>query len=93
MASGIAWIDDTNIKVVEVALEKMAHGSSPEEIYDQHQGHLSLGQIHAAMSWYYDHQSEFEDEIRRQLREFELLKGQSLASPVRTRLGAEGKLA
>ena len=51
---GVAWIDDTNVKVIEVASEKNAHGSSPEEIDDQHRGHLSLAQIHAALAAYYD---------------------------------------
>ena len=69
-ADGVAWIDDTNIKVIEVALEKIAHGSSPEEIYDQHRGHLSLAQIHAALTFYFDHQAEMDAEIDRQLREF-----------------------
>jgi uncharacterized protein (DUF433 family) len=89
---GVAWIDETNIKVIEVALEKIAHGSSPEEIHDQHQGHLSLGQIHAALSWYYDHQSVFDAEIHAQLQEFDSLRGQSLGSPMRQRMRAAGKL-
>ncbi len=89
---GVAWIDDTNIKVVEVALEKIAHGSSPEDIHDQHRGHLSLAQIHAALSWYYDHQSEFDAEIQRRLQEFDSLRAQSLNSPLRERLRAAGKL-
>jgi len=28
-----AWIDDTNTKVIEVVLDKLANGSSPEEIH------------------------------------------------------------
>ena len=51
---GVAWLDDTNIKVVEVAMEQLAHGSSPEEIYEQHRGYLSLAQIHAALTYYYE---------------------------------------
>ncbi|MEO8496716.1 MAG: DUF433 domain-containing protein, partial [Planctomycetota bacterium] len=70
----VAWIDDTNIKVIEIALEKIAHGSSAEEIYDQHRGYLTLAQIHAALAWYYDHQSEFETEIGQQLKEFDSLR-------------------
>jgi len=46
-ARGVAWIDDTNIKVVEVVLDKRAYGWSPEEIHEQHPD-LSLAQIHAA---------------------------------------------
>jgi hypothetical protein len=31
-------------------MEELAHGSSAEEIYEQHRGYLSLAQIHAAWS-------------------------------------------
>ena len=89
---GVAWIDDTNIKVVEVALEQIAHGSSPEEIFEQHSGYLSLGQIHAALSHYYDHQSEYDAEIERQMTEADALRAGSLDSPGRRRLRALGKL-
>ena len=41
---GVAWIDDTNVKVIEVVLDKLAHGSSPEEMHFQYP-HLSLAQI------------------------------------------------
>ncbi len=88
----VAWIDDTNIKVIEIALEKIAHGSSADDIYDQHRGYLTLAQIHAALAWYYDHQSEFDAEIRQQLKEFDSLRAQSLDSPVRQRLRTAGKL-
>ena len=49
---GVAWIDDTNVKVIEVVLDKLAHGWSPEEIHFQHPG-LSLAQIYGALSYYY----------------------------------------
>jgi uncharacterized protein (DUF433 family) len=89
---GVAWIDDTNIKVIEVALEKTAHGSSPEEIYEQHRGHLSLAQIHGALTWYYDHQNEFDAEIDRQAREYDQQRSRTLNSPGRQRLKRLGKL-
>jgi uncharacterized protein (DUF433 family) len=60
---GVAWIDDTNVKVIEVAVDKLAHGSSPEEMHFQYP-HLSLAQIHAALAYYYDHQAELDAEIR-----------------------------
>jgi uncharacterized protein (DUF433 family) len=89
---GVAWIDATNIKVIEVALEHIAHGSSPEEICDQHNGYLTMGQIHAALMHYFDHQAEYEREIDRQLRESDALRTASLDSPGRRRLRAMGKL-
>ena len=59
---GRAWIDDTNVKVIEVALDRIAYGWDAEEIHRQHPS-LSLAQIHAALSHYYDHQQEFVDEL------------------------------
>jgi len=44
---GVAWIGGTKTKVIEVVLDKIAYGSSPEEIHFQHP-HLSLAQIHGA---------------------------------------------
>ena len=88
---GVAWIDDTNVKVVEVVLDKIASGSSPEEIHFQHP-HLSLAQIHAALSYYYDHQQEIDTYIEQQLTWVEAMAAQAGDSPVRQRLRALGKL-
>src|SRR5512144_1618900 len=59
---GVAWIDNTRVKVIEVVLDKLAHGSSPEELHFQYP-HLSLSQIHAALAYYYDHQVELDADI------------------------------
>ena len=88
---GVAWIDDTNTKVVEVVLDKLAHGSSPEEIHFQHP-HLSLAQIHAALSYYYDHQQAIDAYIEQQRQWVEAMAAQAGDSPVRQRLRALGKL-
>ena len=56
---GVAWLTGANVKVIEVALDKLAHGWSPEEIHFQHP-HLSLAQIHAALGYYYDHKAEID---------------------------------
>jgi uncharacterized protein (DUF433 family) len=88
---GVAWIDDTNIKVVEVVLDKRAYGWSPEEIHEQHPG-LSLAQIHAALSYYYDHQQAIDAYIEQQLKWVEAMAAQASDSPVRQRLRMLGKL-
>jgi uncharacterized protein (DUF433 family) len=87
---GRGWIDNTNVKVIEVVLDKIGHGWGPEEIFTQHYGHLSLAQIHAAFSYYYDHQAEYDAEIERQTREYEILWVQNLNSPLRQKLRALG---
>jgi uncharacterized protein (DUF433 family) len=89
---GVAWIDDTNTKVIEVALDMIAHGWSPEEIHFQHP-HLSLAQIHAALGFYYDHKVEMDEQIHRNVQELERLRSKAGESPMRKRLRAMGKLA
>lgn len=89
---GVAWIDGANTKVIEVALDMIAHGWSPEEIHFQH-SHLSLAQIHAALGHYYDHQAEMDAEIQRSVKSVELLRSQAGESPLRKRLRELGKLA
>jgi uncharacterized protein (DUF433 family) len=87
----VAWIDDTNVKVIEVVLDKLAHGSTPEEMHLQYP-HLSLAQIHAALTYYYDHQTELDAEIARQLEEVDELAADAQDSPIRRRLREAGKL-
>jgi len=62
---GVAWITDPKVKVIEVATDKLAHGSSPEAMHLQYP-HLSLAQMYTALAYYYEHQAEFEAEILRQ---------------------------
>ena len=62
--AGVAWVDDTNVKVVEVVMSKQAYDLTPEELHAQYP-HLSLAQIHAALAYYYDHQEELDAEMAR----------------------------
>lgn len=82
---GVAWITGANTKVIEVVLDKLAYGWSPEEIHFQH-SYLSLAQIHAALTYYYDHHVEIDGEIARQLREVEPFAEAAKDSPGRRRL-------
>jgi len=74
-AQGIPWITGANTKVVEVALDKIAYGWSPEEMHRQHP-HLSMAQIHAALSYYYDHQAEVDADIELRNRYVEEMRAQ-----------------
>src|SRR5579883_1750985 len=80
---GRAWIDDTNVKVIEMVLDKIAYGWGAEQIIAEFPGQFTLAQIHAAFSYYYDHQAEFDAEIERQVKEVEALRAQTLDSPGR----------
>ncbi|MFN0106203.1 MAG: DUF433 domain-containing protein [Bryobacteraceae bacterium] len=71
-ANGVAWIGGTRVKVIEVIVERMAHGWSPEEVHFQHP-HLSLAQIHGALTYYYENQEEIDAQIQRRLHEADQL--------------------
>jgi uncharacterized protein (DUF433 family) len=88
---GRAWIDETNVKVIEVVLDHLAYGWSPEEMHHQ-QPQLSLAQIYAAMAYYFDHQAEFDKQIEGSLQEAEKLAAETKDSPLRQRLRQLGKL-
>ncbi len=82
---GIAWIAGTKVKVMEVVLDKIAYGSSPEEIHFQHP-YLSLAQIHGALTYYYENQERVDEQIRRGLVESGKLADQLSDAELRRRL-------
>ena len=82
---GVAWITGANTKVIEVVLDKLAYGWSPEEMHFQHP-HLSLAQIHAALAYYYAHQEELDSDIARRRKEVEEMAAKSDDSPLRRKL-------
>jgi uncharacterized protein (DUF433 family) len=88
---GRIWIEGSGTRVIQVAIDKYAHGWSAEEIQAQHP-HLSLAQIHAALSYYYDHQAEMNAEIELLMREDERLRDQAGESKAERRLRNRGLL-
>jgi uncharacterized protein (DUF433 family) len=63
---GIPMIAGTTMKVIELVLNSKAYGWSPEELHFQHP-YLTLGQIHSALAYYWDHQEELDQDIERRL--------------------------
>lgn len=73
---GRAWIKGANTKVIEVALDWIAYRWNAEEIHRQHP-HLALPQIHAALAYYFDHQSEMDELVEQSRRRIELMRAES----------------
>ncbi|NIA31092.1 MAG: DUF433 domain-containing protein [Actinobacteria bacterium] len=63
----IPIIVGANMKVVELILEKIAYGWSPEELAFQHP-YLTLGQIHSTLAYYWDHKDELDRDIERRIK-------------------------
>jgi uncharacterized protein (DUF433 family) len=62
VCGGRACIDGTRIRVVDIAcLQRMGYG--PERMREAYAS-LSLAQIHAALSYYYENAQEIEDAFR-----------------------------
>ncbi len=66
-ADGKVWLIGTQTKVIEVALDRLAHHWDADEIQRQHP-HLTLGQIHSCLAYYHDHEEEMDQAIEEQLR-------------------------
>jgi uncharacterized protein (DUF433 family) len=90
---GRAWVAGTATRVLEIVLDQLAHGWSPEEIHFQHGAQLSMAQIHAALSFYYDHQAELDAEIQSEMDEVARLRAQVGDSPLRQRIRSAGHSA
>ena len=67
---GVPFIEGTSMKVTELVVEKFAYAWSPEELHLQHP-YLSLGQIHAALAYYWDHSDELDRIISERLKRVE----------------------
>ncbi len=72
---GVAYLAGTRMKVRQIVLEKNAWGLSPEEIQRGHE-HLSLAQIYAALSYYYENQAAVDEEIRAARQAVDALRAQ-----------------
>lgn len=86
---GRPWIAGANTKVIEVVIDKVAWGWNAEQMHIQHP-HLSLAQLHAALSYYYDHKEELDAAIDEQRRTVDALAAASQDSPGRRRLRSLG---
>jgi uncharacterized protein (DUF433 family) len=91
----VPMLAGTRIKVVEIVLDHLAHGSDAQEIHREFP-HLSLGQIHSALAYYYDHQGEVDADISRRIEQSEEFRGKFEAmlgaSPLKLKLKAKGLL-
>ncbi|MBV8200247.1 MAG: DUF433 domain-containing protein [Acidobacteria bacterium] len=84
-ADGVPAIAGTTMKVVELVMAHQAHGWSPEELHFQFP-HLSLGQVHAALAYYWDHKAELDAEIARDVEYVEQARREAGPSVIAAKL-------
>jgi uncharacterized protein (DUF433 family) len=84
-SASVPVLTGTQTKVVEVVLDHLAHGSDAEEIQRQFPT-LTLGQIHSALGYYYDHQEEIDQDITRRLSKVGEIQARLANSPLARKL-------
>jgi len=84
-AQGAPVLAGTTMKVVELVMAQRAHGWSPEELHFQYPI-LSLGQIHSALAYYWDHRAELDADIERRSRYAEQARQVAGPSPIAAKL-------
>ena len=82
---GVPIIEGTTMKVIELVQERIAWGWSPEELHFQHP-YLTLGQIHSALAYYWDHSDELDKDIEERARYVEDLQQAMGPSSLASRL-------
>ena len=75
---GVAYLDGTSTRVTMIVADAM-NGLSPDQMHAAYP-YLSLAQIHAALAYYYDHQSELDAQIAEEVKRTTALRQQAVAS-------------
>jgi uncharacterized protein (DUF433 family) len=87
VCGGKPRIDGHRIKVAHVAICHERMGMSPDEIVTAHPT-ITLGQVHAALAYYYEHRDEIDNDIEEGIRFAEELRAQSPPSRLQQLLEA-----
>jgi uncharacterized protein (DUF433 family) len=87
----VPYIAGTTMKVVELVEAQHAYGWSPEEIHMQHR-YLSMGQIHSALAYYWDHQQELDADLERRFQHAEKLRREAGESVLAKKMRDQGLL-
>ena len=77
------------VRVAQIVMDYLAHGWSADEICRQH-SYLRSAEVHAAMTFYFDHQPEIDAEIRAEWKSAEEELRTVPHSPFLQRLIAKG---
>jgi uncharacterized protein (DUF433 family) len=86
---GVPVINGTTMKVVELVTEAIAYGWSPDDLYFQHP-YLSLGQIHSALAYYWDHSEDLNRDMEQRSELIDKIRQAAGPSPLAERLRAKG---
>ncbi|MBS1249549.1 MAG: hypothetical protein MAG431_01129 [Chloroflexi bacterium] len=87
--SRVPVILGTTMKVIELVLAHLAYGWSPEELHFQFP-YLTLGQIHSALAYYWDHREELDQDIEDRLASVDQYRQSFGETPLVVNLKSKG---
>jgi len=71
---GRPCVASTGLRVTDVALAHAVHNRTTDDIAADYE--ISLAQVYAALSYYYDHKTELDEDIRQQVLQARSFKDQ-----------------
>jgi uncharacterized protein (DUF433 family) len=87
----VPTVAGTTMKVVELIIPIKTYKWTPEHLQEQHP-YLTMGQIHSALAYYWDHQEELDADIEQRYQFAEKLRREAGESPIVEKLRASGLL-
>jgi uncharacterized protein (DUF433 family) len=82
-----AYVGETRVRVQDISALAEFQGLTPDQIVQQIP-HLTLGQVHAALSYYFDHREQIIQELREDEQLVRLARARVGPGPLETRLGS-----
>ena len=82
-----AYIAGTRVRVQDIYALAEIQGLTPDQIVEQ-LPHLTLGQVHAALAYYFDHREQILREVREDEEFVEMMRRQTGPGPLEQRLSA-----
>ena len=84
---GIPLIKPTTMKIIELISERRAYKWGAKKQQEEHP-YLILSQVHSALSYYFDHKKEIEDDIKRRHEFVEEMRRKMGPSPLAEKIKA-----
>jgi uncharacterized protein (DUF433 family) len=88
---GKGWVRRAGVSVRELIESFHAYGGKAEELV-RHFPHLTLSEVYAALTHYYDHRAEIDEEIKRGREFAEQLRKETPEGEATKRLRAAGQI-
>jgi len=76
ISQGSPVIKGTRTRIVDIIIEYEYLGKTPDEIVNAHP-HLNLAQVHDAVSYYFDHRDQVDQEISQRKEKVKELRNQA----------------